>query len=175
LTGWLATAQTLPLPRPSPELKVPLITGQEFVLSSLRGKVVAVEFMYTTCPHCQKLAATTSKLLGEYQARGFRAIGVTFNPDAARLTPEFIKKSGATFPIGTGTNDTMFAFAGPPTREFRLPHLLFVDRKGFIRAQFTGEEDFFNDEEANLRLWIEKLLKEPAPATPAPPRTRRTR
>jgi thiol-disulfide isomerase/thioredoxin len=169
LGAWLAAAQTSApdAPQPSPELKVTLTTGQPFVLSSWRGKVVAVEFLYTTCPHCQQLATTTSKLIGEYGARGFQAIGVAFNPGAQSLAPEFVKRFGVTFPVGVGTNDTMFDYAGPPTQAFRLPYLLFVDRKGFIRGRFTGEDKFFEDEEANLRQWIERLVKEPGRASPA--------
>lgn len=169
LWPWLAAAQVSAgdVPQPSPELKVTLTTGQPFALSNWRGKVVAVEFLYTTCPHCQQLAATTSKLLGEYGPRGFQTIGIAFNPGAQSLAPEFVKRFGVTFPVGVGTNETLFNYVGPPTQTFRLPYLIFVDRKGFIRGRFTGEDKFFEDEEGSLRVWIERLLKEPGRAAPA--------
>ena len=152
-----------------------LTTGQDFTLSSLRGKVVAVEFVYTTCPHCQHLAGTTSKLVTEYGPRGFRAVAIAFNENAERLAPEFAKAYAANFPVGIGTNETMFGFAGPPTRAFRLPVLLFVDRKQMIRAQFTGEDSFFEDEETNLRKWVEQLLGEREPETRSPAPRKRSR
>ncbi len=172
LAGCVLVQAQSAFPRPSPELRVKLTTGQEFILSTLRGKVVAVEFVYTTCPHCQQLAGTTSKLVTEYGPRGLRAVAVAFNRGADGLAPEFVKQFGVNFPVGIGTDETLFAYAGPPTRQFRLPVLLFVDRKGMIRAQFTGEDEFFEDEEANLRKWIEQLLKEPDPAKIAPKRSR---
>ena len=43
-----------------------------------------------------------------------------------------------------------------------VPVLVFIDRKGMIRYQHTGEEPFFQDQE-NVRATIEELLKEPVP------------
>jgi thiol-disulfide isomerase/thioredoxin len=149
------------LPRRAPELKFPLADGQDFVLSSLRGKVVALEFLFTTCPHCQDLSRTTGRLLREYEVRGFRAIGVACNPEAELLVAEFVKRFDVAYPVGIGNAEMMFSYLGPQAKPFRLPVLFFIDRKGMIRAQFTGEDSFFAKEDANMRAMIEKLLKEP--------------
>jgi hypothetical protein len=47
--------------------------------------------------------------------------------------------------------------------------MVFIDRKGVIRAQYPGSDKFYENEEANMRKEIEALLKEPggAPAKPA--------
>jgi hypothetical protein len=50
-----------------------------------------------------------------------------------------------------------------------VPWVVFIDRKGMIRAQFTGNEPFFNNVEGGVKEWGDKLLAESA--TPA----RRTR
>jgi hypothetical protein len=44
-----------------------------------------------------------------------------------------------------------------------VPQVIFVDRKGVIRVQHGGGDDFFKDTEleTNLRSQIESLLKEP--------------
>jgi hypothetical protein len=49
-----------------------------------------------------------------------------------------------------------------------VPHLVFIDRKGVIRAQYPGSDKFYENEEANIRKEIEALLKESA-AAPAKP------
>lgn len=41
------------VPRKAPELVVQLPEGGQKLLSDYRGKVVCVEFLFTTCPHCQ--------------------------------------------------------------------------------------------------------------------------
>jgi hypothetical protein len=160
----VAAAPGQDLPKPSPELKVTLTNGQEFQLSSLRGKVVALQFIFTTCPHCQHLCETTGKLLPQYEPRGFRAVAVACNDGADTLAPEFVKQFNVAYPVGIGNVEMMFGYIGTPPKPFRLPLLSFIDRKGMIRAQYTGEDAFFTDEEANMRKTIEQLLGEPAPA-----------
>lgn len=162
----VAAASCADLPKPSPELKVTLTTGQEFQLSSLRDKVVALEFIFTTCPHCQKLVQTTAKLLQEFEPRGFRAVAVACNDGADLLAGEFVKQFGVGFPVGIGNVETMFGYIGSPPRPFQLPHLSFIDRKGVIQAQYTGRDAFFTDEEANMRRTVEELLGPPSARTP---------
>ena len=42
------------IPRKAEELVIKSSTGMETMLSKYRGKVVALEFILTTCPHCQQ-------------------------------------------------------------------------------------------------------------------------
>jgi hypothetical protein len=50
--------------------------------------------------------------------------------------------------------------------------MVIVDRKGIIRAQHGGEDDFFTNLELNLRAVIEVLLKEPAAGQATRPKPR---
>jgi len=43
----------------------------------------------------------------------------------------------------------------------KVPQLVFIDRTGVIRAQYSGVDPFFSNEEANMRAEVEKLLSEP--------------
>src|SRR5215472_13565097 len=73
-----------PLPRKSPEftiLEPP--SGKQTLLSTAKGKVCVIEFLHTTCPHCQHESEIISKLYNEMKARGFQAFGVAFNDNAA--------------------------------------------------------------------------------------------
>jgi hypothetical protein len=40
-----------PVPRKAPELTVMLNSKEQLLLSKYRGKLVALEFLLTTCPH----------------------------------------------------------------------------------------------------------------------------
>jgi thiol-disulfide isomerase/thioredoxin len=151
-----------PVPRPSPELNIPLAGGGDFRLSDLRGKVVALEFIYTTCPHCQQFSQLLDKLAREYHDRGFRAVAVAFNENAEMLAPEFAAEFAVGFPIGICTYDQFFAYVGVPPRQVTLPHLFFIGRNGMIRAHYGGDDAFFTREEASTRAMIETLLKERA-------------
>ena len=52
-----------------------------------------------------------------------------------------------------------------------MPQLVFIDRKGTIRAQYGGGDAFYKDEEKNMREMIVSLLKE-TPATPPSAKTK---
>jgi peroxiredoxin len=162
LAAALAAFADPPIPRPSPELTVTLTTGEQFRLSDLRGKVVAVEFIYTTCDHCQHTSQTLDKLVRQYGPRGFRAVAVAFNEGAELRAPEFVAEFGIGFPVGIGTYDMLFAYLGVPPRAVALPQLFFVDRKGMLRAYYGGDDPFFVHDEENLRAMIERLLAEHA-------------
>ena len=51
-----------PVPRPAKEFTVATPQGQQILLSSLKGKVVVVQFLFTWCPHCQAF----SKVLTQF-------------------------------------------------------------------------------------------------------------
>lgn len=168
------------IPRKAPEIAVQLPDGQQLLLSQFKGKVVLLEFLHTTCPHCQQSSMFLERLTKEWGPRGFQPIGVAFNDNAAQLVPDFIKQMALTFPVGVPV--------GPNPREIVLtylqhsmlktlyvPQMVFIDRKGIIRAQHGGDDDFFKDLEVNVRNQVEALLKEPGAArkarTSAPAKT----
>ncbi|MGB9606056.1 MAG: TlpA disulfide reductase family protein [Bryobacteraceae bacterium] len=163
------------VPRPAPELAVKLPNGEQLLLSRFRGKVVAVEFLLTTCPACREASRLLEKLYQEYGPRGFQPIGVAFNDMAMMLVPDYIKDQHLTFPVGVGTRESVLDFLQhPPMMRMLVPQLVFVDRKGIIRAQYAADDPFFIDKEKNMRLQIESLLAEgnPSPKKAAPQRTR---
>lgn len=165
---WLAAAaaaqQKEPeVPRKAPEFAMRLVNGEQILLSKYRGKVVALEFLSTTCPHCQDCSAVMNKLYKEYGPRGFQPLGVAFNDMATLLVPDYIRQLGLTFPVGVSPRDPVLAFLQhPPTEILYVPQLFFIDRKGVIRSHHSGTSDLFKPgkEEANMRAEIEKLLAE---------------
>src|SRR5678816_2928053 len=70
-----------PVPRPAKEFTVATPQGQQILLSSLKGKVVVVQFLFTWCPHCQAFSQVLTQLSSEYGPRGFQALGVAFEDD----------------------------------------------------------------------------------------------
>ena len=64
-------AQAPPVLRHSPEFVIKYPNGSQMLLSSLRGKVVALLFVHTTCPHCQRTSQVFTRLVQENKARGY--------------------------------------------------------------------------------------------------------
>lgn len=159
------------VPRPAPELALTMVNGQQLLLSKYKGKVIALEFLLTTCPHCQNASVIMEKLYKEYGAKGFQPIGAAFNDMAALLLPDYIARVGATYPIAVAVRDHVTTYIQhPPDQILYVPQLVFIDRNFVIRGQYGGlDTDFFNDEEKNMRNMVESLLKE-RPKTAAPAR-----
>ena len=159
LLGAGAFAATVP--RPSPEFVIRNSAGQ-VLLSQFRGKVVLLQFIHTTCPHCQQSVGIVNQLQSEYGPRGFQALASAFNDLAAQLLPEFITRFRPVFPVGFTSRETVNEYLKlAPNAPFRIPVYVFIDRKGTIRAQHMADDPFFQDPKST-RTMIESLLKEPA-------------
>src|SRR5215470_6501399 len=100
------TAPAASLPRKSPEFTIVEPSGKTTLLSSFKGKVVVMEFLFTGSPRCLNLVETLNKLNHELGPRGFQPLAVAFGPDASvsvltRLADHF----KLTFPFGYSTRD----------------------------------------------------------------------
>ncbi len=161
--GGAALAQG-PIPRPSPEFTITLGDGKKMSLSQHRGKVVAVAFLSSTCGHCQELTPKLSRIHAQMATRGAMVMGALFNENAPLLMAEFARKYGPSFPLGHASPNDVYGYLQLTfMRQWYVPMMAFVDRKGVIRGQYTGSDPFFKgNEEANVRGMIESLLKDGA-------------
>jgi len=134
--------------------------GKKVRLAQYRGKVMVVALVSTTCDHCISSMQVLSKLQKEYGPRGFQAIGVAANDNAQASLSGFIRLQ-MSYPVGyLDQNTTMQLCDFKPNDHPFVPIYMFVDKKGTIRFQYPGNDDFFKAEEKNTRILIEALLKE---------------
>jgi peroxiredoxin len=161
LTG-IAAVHAQEIPRPALDYVITLPDNQTTSVGKYKGKVLAVEFLLTTCPHCQKTSRALSQATKEFGSKGFQALGVAINPNPE--IPKFIQDFGVNYPVGTGPRETVYSFLQHSlmSPNLMMPQLVFIDKTGMVRAQYDGTADFFKDEDKNIRAMIEKLLAEPA-------------
>lgn len=139
--------------------------GSQTLLSQYSGKVVLLMCMFTTCPHCQRTTQLLSPMAKEYAPRGVQFVAAAFNDGAAGLISGFIAQYQPAFPVGYTTRDQVNEYLQhPPGKPTYVPEIIFIDRNRVIRAQFTGSDDFFKDQEKNIRAMLDTLLKEPVAA-----------
>src|SRR5690349_10632562 len=86
--------------RKAPELAFNVPGQGQKLLSQYRGKVVALSFIWTTCPHCQAESKLMTKLQTEYGPRGFQALDVAVNDNADLKVENFAKDFQVNFPVG---------------------------------------------------------------------------
>ena len=159
-TGWAKP----PVPRTANELTIVEPSGTQTLLTSQKGQVVLVQFLYTNCTHCQATARLYSKLQKEYGPRGLRVFGVAFN-DEAQSTPElirdFIASNNVTFPVGEASRDTVMSYLGISVMSrFVVPQVIVVDRHGVVRAQSDPMGSPELQDETYMRTLLDGLLKE---------------
>lgn len=153
------SAATPALPRKVPELAFNIPGQGQKLLSQYRGKVVALEFIYTTCPHCQAASKVMSKLQNEYGSRGLQVLDVAINPNADLAVGDFAKEFQTTFPVAWVTQDQGLAFLGFNMADrFVVPQLVLIDRQGIIHYQTPPLGDENSMKESTLQQRIEELL-----------------
>jgi thiol-disulfide isomerase/thioredoxin len=159
--GVALAAPNAPLRKMPKDFYITLISGQRVTFDAFAGKVVAVELLLTTCPHCQRCAQTMQKLVEELGPKGFAALGAAVDDNARMNMLSFQMKSGARFPIGVADKVEAYRVIGSdPSQLIYFPQLVFVDRTGAIRAHYGGTDNFFLEEEKNARAQILSLLGE---------------
>src|SRR5579875_3094265 len=143
-------------PRKAPELAFHVPGHGEELLSQFRGKVILLEFIETTCPHCQDSTKVMTKLQSEYGSRGFQVLQVS-----DQVVSEFARQFGTNFPVGWISMSEMQAFMGWAGGRFVVPQLLLIDRRGYIRLQTPrlGGGDYEQIvNEQSLQQHIKELL-----------------
>ncbi len=191
----VAAFAAMPVPRPSKEFTFTQPGGKQTLLSSYKGKVVCVQFLYTTCPHCQALSRVLTKMSGEL-GPNVQFLGVAFEEDKPELASAavqgYIKQQGVSFPVAYATRDQVMSYLGLSVMDrFVVPQVAVIDKKGVIRAQSAAMGTETLQREETLMPLLKGLLAEggagapllpkpstkPAektPTTPAPPQKKAT-
>jgi thiol-disulfide isomerase/thioredoxin len=112
------------------------LSDQTVTLSSLRGKVVVLEFMLSTCHYCQEMQSSLAYIHFMYRDRGvvFLSVAGTLNGATAQSTAEFIRQYNSTWTHVLDSDNAIFAqykVQGTPT-------YLILDKDGKISNRFQG-------------------------------------
>jgi thiol-disulfide isomerase/thioredoxin len=163
-----AAEMTPAVPRKAPEFVFNTQDGKQMLLSSFRGKVVAIAFMFTTCPHCQALCPILANIQKDYAAKGVQFVGDVIDDGAKDGLAQFTQLySKGAFPVGWSTQAAALEFMKHPDPRFYVPMMAFVDKKGMIQAAYIGDNDFFREQDKNIRFELDKLLNGTAGAKTA--------
>lgn len=110
-----------------------LASGGKLRLSSLRGKVVYLNFFATWCPPCNAEAPEINALQKRYAAAGLQVVGVDELESPAKARA-FVEKYHLIYPaiVDDGTVGSQYRVNG-------LPVHVFIDRRGIVRRITVGE------------------------------------
>jgi glutathione peroxidase-family protein len=160
-TCLLVSVQGASTPRPLADISVPTADGKKIRLSQYRGKVMVVALISSTCEHCINSMDLLGKLQKEYGPRGFQAFAVAADDAAAKMIGPLTHARQFGFPLGYLDQTTTMQLCDFKQEDHPfVPMYMFVDKKGTVRFQYAGKDDFFKNEEKNTRILIEGLLKQ---------------
>jgi protein SCO1/2 len=164
--------ETIKIGDPVPDFSLTSETGNHIRLADLRGKVVAVNFLYTRCPLpdvCPRLAANFATLQRHFADRmgaDLVFLSVTVDPDfdTPAILAEYAKRWGAKNPgwrFLTGDVTRIAASLGEVywTDEGSIGHnstTSIVDRNGRLAATVTGSTWRLDQLEQLLKHEMEK-------------------
>lgn len=158
----LTFADALESVRKAPEFAFSVPGKGQELLSQYRGKVVALSFIFTTCPHCQAESKYLTKLQGEYGSKGLQVLAVAVNANADLLVENFAKDFQVNFPVGWANAEQMQTFMGFGSQRYVVPQLVLIDRTGNIHWQTPATTDDGRwqkiMDQDTIRQHIEELL-----------------
>jgi peroxiredoxin len=114
----------------APDIVLPSPEGTEIALSSLRGKIVLIDFWASWCGPCRKEMPNVVKAYAKFKNKGFEIFGVSLDQDKGRWV-EAIAKDGMTWPQ---VSDLKY-WESAPARMYNvqsIPYTLLLDREGKI-------------------------------------------
>jgi peroxiredoxin len=110
-------------------------------LADYHGKVVILEFMQTTCPHCNAFAGVLEQVQQKYGDR-VAILSIVNPPDDPAKISSFMAAHKITYPILFDCGQVAYSYLRTPS--FDIPHVYLIDANGGIREDF-GYSDSTKD------------------------------
>ncbi len=136
----------------APEISVVSLDNQQLTLSSLKGKVVLLNFWATWCPPCRAEIPSMMKLHAAMAGKPFQMVCVSVDEGGKPAVQEFFKNSGMSLPAYTdasGQAAKTYGITG-------VPESFLIDKNGIIVKKVIGGLEWNSPEVINV---IEGLMK----------------
>ena len=134
----------------APEIALKDLGGKPIKLSSLKGKVVLVDFWASWCGPCRESMPFLEKLSKSYGEQGLVVLGVNIDNDVAAAR-KFLKELPVSFSVVNDAEKSVAKAYAPPT----MPSSYLIDRQGKVHVVHAG---FRRSDAAKLEAEIKNLL-----------------
>ena len=127
----------------APDFTLPVVgpngpTGGTVALSSLRGKVVLLEFMEPWCPHCQSMAPVLAELQSNLVNVTFVSVAGPWNGANQNDVANFQRQYGSDWLYLWDSSGTIMSMYGVN----ETPTIFIINRNGAVVTSMQGDQDY---------------------------------
>ena len=120
--------------RRAPGFALPDSKMEVYDLADYRGKLVILEFMQTTCPHCAAFAGILNEAQQKYGER-IQILAVANSAhDNANAVAQYIAGHQVHYPVLFDAGQMAYSYFR--STSFDNPHIYLIDANGIIRSEF---------------------------------------
>lgn len=134
----------------APDFSLKDLNGKHVTLSSLKGKVVLLNFWATWCPPCISEMPVFNRLYKEMRGRGLEVVAISADRSEGYLR-DYTSKHNLDFRVLYDESREVVKLY----KVFSMPTTFLIDKNGVIVEKFFGEYDWTDQE---IKKKIEKLL-----------------
>ncbi len=125
----------------APDFTLKDLNNNVFNLSSLRGKVVVLNFWATWCPPCRAEMPSLNNLYRELRSKGLEVVAISTDRSASPVK-DYLSKNPLDIKILVDEDSRV----SRQFKVFSIPTTFLIDRNGLIVERFLGEEDWTSAE-----------------------------
>ncbi len=118
----------------APDFALQDANGDSVKLSSLRGKVVLLNFWATWCGPCQMEIPWFVGFEQQYRSKGLEVVGVSMDEDGWKVIKPYLKSHNVNYRVLLGNDAVTQLYGGVDS----LPTTFLVDREGRIAKVHVG-------------------------------------
>jgi peroxiredoxin len=117
--------------KPARDFSIELLSGEKFVLSKQKGKVILIDFWATWCRPCVEGIPHIKEFYRQYKAKGFDIIGISLDSDKKALTDYLAREN---LPWGIAfSGKAWFDGTAKSYNVNLIPSYWLIDREGILR------------------------------------------
>jgi len=117
----------------APDFTLKTLEGEEMTLTSLKGKVVLLDFWATWCGPCRESIPHLVTLHKNYGEKGLVILGMSADKGDGDVVRRFVKSMDIPYPIMITPEEVLRSYGVTA-----LPTTVFIDREGKIREKMIG-------------------------------------
>ena len=126
----------------APDFTVNDLAGHPVQLSSLKGKVVLVNFWATWCPPCREEVPSLVQLNQAMQGKPFQLLAISIDEGGKGAVESFFRKAGLVLPAYLDSDGKVAKLYGTTG----VPETFVVDAKGVIFKKVIGPMNWSSPE-----------------------------